>query len=138
MSTNNNSSRNWKHAFALLVFIMLALVGIVFYADYNIDENAFCLNKVKLNFPEYNVQLYNTDGFKAPDKCVVHATDSIERRDGLLRLNNIDATELKFALVDEFDKAYLAQDDAPTFWMGLLVGFSILGIFVTVTNWMER
>ena len=64
---------------------------------YNVDENAYCKDKISLNFPEYEIQHARFDDKGTCDAIVKSSTQ--DRRDGLVLEAN-ETRKLIFKLVE--------------------------------------
>jgi len=130
---NKADKRGVWIAIILLFFVGIALV--LHYVFLNVDEDKFCENKIKENFPEF----YNIEGktniYLSGDSCIIRYKQIQEKkslqRDGLryiqeeIKSDDVsNILEKKFELVEKGDIRYLEWDDFAGY--GAIIGFFLL------------
>ncbi len=126
---------------ALLCFILLT-IGLplaVYGGTNNIDNDAFCLNKLNVHFPEYEFEsAYHlgvdvSEEYKNSCRGTYYTQNETSMvRDGLREIRDSKEETIYFKLIDWRDIDYLRSDfmQELAYWVGLII--TILGIVIPI------
>ena len=135
MRTYKKKLRNRNHLLLVLLSLVI-LTGTIPHFFMSVDEDAFCQEKVSKYFPEYKFESIYASG---DDACVGEYAPKGEVRDGLRVMPGEDETneKLPLQLINAEDLAYVHQDDFVG-WIAVFAAFfGLVGLYITIENWLE-
>jgi hypothetical protein len=135
---NRDYHKHFSYAWATILFLSLGLILVIsnFWST-NWDENAYCLEKLKTNFPEYNFvsATFSAHGLTNGYFCDGdYPTAKALQRDGLR--SETETASKSFELISQVDKDWVSKDDGPQGVL-LLGGLLLIAAGITIWYWIK-
>ena len=126
---------NRNHLLLTIPFLII-LSGMIPYFFMNVNEQAFCQEKVSKYFPEYQ---FNEVSQYGSNLCVGEYAEKGEVRDGLKVVSGSvdDEKVLYLELIDSKDLEYIHRDDDIGSWAFVAFTIGVLGLCFVINDWLE-
>lgn len=128
-----------NHIYGMVICFLIGVILMAPYLIFNVDEGAFCKDKISTYFPEYKLGgavLSNSGQSPSCIATIINPNISMYTRDGLLVVDGNSTYDKEFLLTNQKDIDYVDSDND---WGFLLcVGLIVWIIFFFIAkDYME-